>query len=256
MVKDLDSRISIYHGARAMAQHMAHEGKIHDKVGAYIIENTGWLMKLQGFNRYVTSNNLINENSSGIIDTIKENIETIKLELKKFTGSNTYESIKARIETFERAPLQEEDLSNLKELFTIKKFDEKFEEVLPIVKQLVSEKDTYLKRIEESANSVIRLRSEAINTTPMFEFKSKNSQIGFRLNELALRIVENTELAEFISKIGNKLVKEGTINDFEKAIVKSVFENSEIIKDPTLTNLIKESMDLECYFDRFDFKFF
>jgi len=243
-------------GARAMAQHMAHEGTMYDKIGSYIIENTGWLMKLQSFNRYATSNNLINEDSSIIIDTIKENIETIKSELRKFTGNKTYETIKARISTFERSPLQEDDLSNLKELFTIKRFDEKFEEVLPIVKQLVQEKNTYLKRIEESANSIIRIRYESLNDTPILEFSSKNAQIGFKLNELALRMVENTELSEFIAKVGNKLCKEGIVNDFEKAIIKSVFENVNLVKESKKDIVIKESENLSHFFDKYDCKFY
>jgi len=213
-------------GARAMAQHMAHGGNMYDKVGGYITENTEWLVKLQNFNRYVTTNKLINEDSSGIVETIKENIETIKTELKKLTGSKTYETVSARISSFEREPLSEDDTSQLKDLFTIRRFDEKFEEVLPIVKQLIQEKDTYLKRIEEAANNVVRLRRDAINTIPMFEFASKNAQFGFKLNELALRITENDELAGFINKIGNKLCKESEVNDFERAIINRVLENS------------------------------
>ena len=180
-------------GARAMAQHMAHGGSMTDKVGTYISESTGNLLKLQSFNRYVTTNKLINEDSSGIIETVKENIETIRAELKKLTGVKTYETAKARLETFEREALAEDDTSGLKDLFTIRRFDEKFEEVLPIVKQLVQEKDTYHKRIEEAAGNVITLRREAINTTPMFEFAGENARLGFKINELALRIMENDE---------------------------------------------------------------
>lgn len=82
-------------GARAMAQHLAHGGTISDKLGAYITESTGQLLKLQSFNRYVTTNKLINEDSSGIVETVKENIETLRTELKKLTGVKTYETVRA-----------------------------------------------------------------------------------------------------------------------------------------------------------------
>ncbi len=238
-------------GARAMAQHMAHGGSMGDKVGSYINESTGNLLKLQSFNRYVTTNNLINEDSSGIVDTVKENIETIRTELKKLTGSKTYETAKARLETFEREQLDEDDTSGLKDLFTIRRFDEKFEEVLPIVKQLVQEKDTYHKRIEEAAGTVVMLRRETLSTTPMFEFASENARMGFKLNELALRIVENDELAGFINKIGTKMCKEGIVNDFEKAVLSQVLENAKIAEATSVKKEIKESVDLENYYNRY-----
>lgn len=243
-------------GARAMAQHLAHGGTMSDKVGLYISESTSNLLKLQSFNRYVTTNKLINEDSSSIVETVKENIETLRAELKKLTGTKTYETVKARIETFEKEQLSEDDTTQLKDLFTIRRFDEKFEEVLPIVKQLVLEKDTYYKRIEEAASSTVLLKKEALSTTPMFEFSSPYAKIGFKLNELALRITENDELAGFVNKVGTKLCKEGAVNDFEFEIIKQIFENSVIESDEqTVRSEIKEATDLSAYFDRFDNNF-
>jgi hypothetical protein len=244
-------------GARAMAQHMSHGGTFGDKVGSYITENTGNLLKLQSFNRYVTTNKLINEDSSGIVETVKENIETIRTELKKLTGVKTYETVKARLETFEREALAEDDTSGLKELFTIRRFDEKFEEVLPIVKQLVQERDTFHKRIEEAAANVVMIRRESLNTTPMFEFASENARLGFKLNELALRIMENDELSGFVNKIGTKLCKEGQVNDFEKAVLTQVLENLQIAEKASVEKKdIKESIDLSAYFDKYVMNFY
>lgn len=243
-------------GARAMAQHMAHGGTFGDKVGSYISESTGNLLKLQSFNRYVTTNKLINEDSSGIVETVKENIETIRTELKKLTGVKTYETVKARLETFEREALAEDDTSTLKDLFTIRRFDEKFEGVLPIIKQLVQEKDTFHKRIEEAAAGVVMVRRESLNTTPMFEFSSENARLGFKLNELALRIMENDELSGFVNKVGTKLCREGQVNDFEKAVLTQVLENLQIAESSSVVKKdIKESTDLTAYFDRYDYMF-
>ena len=244
-------------GARAMAQHMAHGGNMGDKVGSYISESTGNLLKLQSFNRYVATNKLINEDSSGIVETVKENIQTLRTELHKITGAKTYETVRARIETFEREALEEDDTSGLKDLFTIRRFDEKFEEVLPIVKQLVQEKDTFHKRIEESAANIVMLRRESLSTTPMFEFASENARLGFKLNELALRIIENDELSSFVNKIGTKLCKEGLVNDFEKAILSQVLENVkvEVASSGTVTE-IKESAGLVSFFDKYNMNFY
>lgn len=243
-------------GARAMAQHMAHGGTFSDKVGSHIMESTGNLLKLQSFNRYVTSNKLINEDSSGIVETVKENIQTIRTELRKLTGSKTYETVKARLETYEREQLAEDDVSQLKDLFTIRRFDEKFEEVLPIVKQLVQEKDTFLKRIEESASGLVRLRREAISSIPMFEFASENARLGYKISELALRIVENEELAGFLGKIGTKICKEGQVNDFEKAVLSQVLENAKVDDEEKEVKEIKECIEIENFFNKYDMKFF
>lgn len=243
-------------GARAMARHLANGGTMYDKVGSYITESTEQLLKLRSFNRYVSSNKLINEDSSSIVETVLENIQTLKTELRKLSGVKTYEMAKSRIETFEKTQLDEQNTEQLKELFTIKRFDEKLEEILPIVKQLIQEKDTYHKRIEEAASSTIIITP--LNAlTPVFEFTSENASLGFKINELALKIVENEELSEFIKKVGNKISKNSEINSFEKAIMETVFKNLTIEGNKKQkSNELKESMDLVTFFERFDTRFY
>lgn len=243
-------------GARAMARHLAHGGLMSDKVGNYITESTTQLLKLQSFNRYVTTNKLINEDSSGIIDIIKENINNLKTEIKKLSGVKTYEAVKARIETFERENLSEADVSDLKELFTIKRFDEKFEEVLPIVKQLVQEQDSYHRRIEEAAANSVRIRKENINLTPVLEFTSENAKLGYKISELSAKILENSELSEFVGKVGSKISRNSEINAFERAILEQVFQNLKVVEDaPKKVSEICESVELEKFFDKFDYRF-
>ena len=239
-------------GARAMARHLSFGGSMTDKVGTYITESTTQLLKLSSFNRYVLNNRLINESSSGIVEIVKENIETLRLELRKLAGSKTYESVKARLETFEKQPLAEDDVSQLKDLFTIRRFDEKFEEVLPIVKQLIQEKDTYHKRIEEAAGQPILLKRGTIDSAPVFEFASNHARLGYKLNELALRIVENQELSEFITKIGSRVSKEGKINAFERAVLNQVFENATFEKAKSASAPIKESQEIEYFFNKYE----
>jgi hypothetical protein len=239
-------------GARAMARHLSFGGSMNDKVGSYITESTTQLLKLQSFNRYVINNQLINEDSSGIVETVKENIQTLKTELRKLTGTKTYETTRARLETFEKQQLSEDDVSQLKEIFTIKRFDEKFEEVLPIVKQLIQEKDTYHKRIEEAASRTIWIKKDAASPVPMFEFSSETAKIGYKLTELSMRIIENQELSEFIGKIGNKFTKESKINDFERAVLEQVFENIQIKLNYSPKTNIKESAQLEKFFTKYD----
>ena len=91
----------------------------------------------------------------------------------------------------------------------------------------------------------------------MFEFSSENARLGFKLNELALRIIENDELAGFVNKIGTKLCKEGRVNDFEKAVLTQVFENIKVAeKSASKVQEIKESVDLSAYFDKYVMNFY
>lgn len=241
-------------GARAMASHISQGGTVYDKIGTHITESTGNLLKLQSFNRYVTNNRLINEDSNDIVDTVRESIEVIRKDLKKFTGKKTYESIKTRIETYEKQTLEEDDISQLKDIFTIRRFDEKVEEVLPIVKQLMLEKDSYLKRIEEAAAGQVFVNPEKIDSAMILEFTSENARLGYKISELGLRILENEELSKFVSKVGNKISKEGKINTFERAIISQVIENS-CVRQGQKKKTMNECQDLEAFFDKFDFKF-
>jgi hypothetical protein len=243
-------------GARAMVMHMANGGTMHDKVGSYITERTTQLLQLRSFNRYVTSNSLINEDSSNVVDTVVETISTIKSEFKKLSGVKTYEMAKSRIEALEKEQLDENSLDNLQELFTIKRFDERIAQILPIVKQVVQEKNTYYKKIEEAASTLVKI-SPLSSPTQVLEFNSENASLGYKLCELANKILEKKELADFVKTVGAKVGKGSELNNFEKAIMESVFNNISVVYDKPLTkNDLKESVDLEKFFDKFDNLFF
>ena len=91
----------------------------------------------------------------------------------------------------------------------------------------------------------------------MFEFASENARLGFKLNEFALRIMENDELSGFVNKIGTKLCKEGMVNDFERAVLRQVLENAKVEeKAKEGRKDIKEAADLVAHFDKYDYNFF
>jgi hypothetical protein len=89
----------------------------------------------------------------------------------------------------------------------------------------------------------------------MFEFASDHARLGFKLSELALRIVENEELSAFVGKVGSKLSRDGALNQFETAVLTQVFENSKVQATVTPKE-IKESVDLEGLFDKYTMNFF
>lgn len=242
-------------GARAMARHMQEGGDMGDRVGGYIVESVSNLIKLHEFYRYAKSNKLINEDTDNIIETIRENIDGLKGELKRLTGVKTYESIRSRIEESDEMELQEDDVSTLRDMFTVKRFDEKFDDVLPVVNRLVQEKDQYFRRIEEASGSPIQVAQRAFAIDSVLEFKSDAARMGHRLSEISSRILENPELASFVSNVGRKLCKEGEINAFEKSVMNSVLGNMAPQQIQEEKTEISESKSFEKHFDKYDYLF-
>lgn len=242
--------------ARAMAQHMAHGGTMHDNMGAHILESATNLAKLQSFSRYASTNGLINESSADIVETIKENISTIKEELRRMSSARTYESVRARVDTLSREELSEQDTAHLKDMFTVKRFDERFEDVLPIVSQMVQERSSYLRRIEEAASKPVVVSRDTSSTSPVFEFTSENARLAYKLQELASIMIDNQELMEFVNKVGGKIRSGAQVDDFEKATMRQVFENI-VVKQSEIGEavVVRESEDLQTFFDAFDFEF-
>ena len=240
--------------ARSMAQHLCHGGQMDDCMGQYILESAANLAKLQAFSKYAAANGLVNESSASIVTTIKDNISVIKEELRRMSSKRTYESVKARVEMTDRESLSEQDTSQLKELFTVKSFDQRFEDVLPIVNQMVQERTSYLRRIEEAAHSPVVIRHHSGSTSPVFEFTSEHARLAYKLSELGNRIVGNEELVEFVNTVGTKIRSGAQVDDFERATIGAVLENITVSQHTMPTNDIMESESLQSFFDAFDFE--
>ena len=241
--------------ARAMAQHMAHGGQIADRVGQHILERTDQLAKLQGFNKYVVANGLINESSVDIVCTVRENVQAIKGELKRMANKRAYESARARIMTMDREALAESDTDELKELFTIKRFDEQYADVLPIVSQLMHSSQVRARCIEEAACNTVFISANAKSTAPVFEFKTTGARLAYKLSELAGMIVDNPVLVEFVTDLSTKVRTTNRTNAFERAIMEQILGNLKVKQAVTQTVDITESVDLEAFFDAFENKF-
>jgi hypothetical protein len=243
-------------GARAMARHLAAGGQMHDIVGSYVTESVSHLLRLNEFLRYVKSNNLINEDTTDVVATVKENIEGIKTELKRLSGMKTYESISSRIEEQDMELQESEvDLSSLRDMFTVKRFDEKFDDVLPIVNRLVTEKEQKLRKIEEAASATVYVTDRVSVMDSVVEFSSQEAKMGNHLIDLAGRIVENEDLAAYVGKIGRKLCKESELTAFERDIISSVLENSQPQPAQEPKTPVHESVEWEEFFDKYTYTF-
>lgn len=217
-------------GARAMAQHLAHGGSMTDAVGSYITEATGQLMELRAFTQYAARNQLINESNQPVLITVRGAIQTLKETLHRLSGKRSYNTACARIETATPSDSQA-DVEKLRELFTVKRFDERFNDILPIVQQLLEQRDQQRRRIEEAANQIVSVRNMALSTAPMLEFANEHAGIGYKLSELASRIVNNEELSEFVAGVADKLRSGSKPDVFESTVIARVLENAVIAEE-------------------------
>lgn len=247
-------------GARAMASHMDKGGVMGDDVGSYIIEQCENYAKLVGFVRYIRSNKLINEDSEDVFNVVKENIFSIRNDFKKLTGSTTYDVCSARIQSRPEAALNEEPIDGLRDMFTVRKFDETFQDILPVISKMVQEKDEFNRRIEESASNAVLVSPDfSRNAFNAIEYDTKSKKVGHFVSEVAASMVENLELAEFMAKIGKTLCNEGEINPFEFQVIQSVMTNMsrapEAVAHSDQPQEIKEMKEYEAILSSYSYLF-
>ena len=214
-------------GARAMARHMYEGGDMQDSVGTYIIESVGNILKLNEFVRYANSNKLINENSEDVVKTVRENISAIRKELKGLTGATTYSTMKETIETRGLFAIEEDDTGDLKDMFTVRKFDEKIGDVLPLIKKLMDNKQDWRNSILEASQSEISISEKTnVSEDDVFEFENPMQKMGYKVKSLAERMIGQDDLSAFVNKAAGKIIEGNDLSKFEKTVVRNVLENA------------------------------
>lgn len=218
-------------GARAMARHMYEGGSMQDSIGEYIVESIGNLLQLNEFVRYARVNKLINEESEDVVKTVRENITTIRNEIKGLTGAKTYFKTKDTIEERDGNVIEEDDTTDIKDMFTVRKFDEKFSETLPLVKRLINEKTAWRKRIEEASLKTVELsKKEELAEDDIMEFDSPIQKMGYKIRRIAERMIEEGSLQKFVGRVAGKLIEGNELSKFEQNIIRNVMENA-VIKE-------------------------
>lgn len=215
-------------GARAMARHMYEGGNMRDNIGEYIIESVGNLIQLAEFVRYTRTNKLINETSEDVIKIVKENIMALSSEIKSLAGAKSYAKISEVIAARETTVLEEND-TDLQDMFTVRKFDEKFGATLPLVSRLLSEKQAWRAGLLEASKQTIFMKAkEDLAEEDIMEFENPVQQVGYKISKVAKRMVESGDLSDFVAKVAGKLIEGKKISEFEHTIVRNVMENGKI----------------------------
>jgi hypothetical protein len=156
-------------GGRAMLRHVKEGGNPYDDFGKNIIEQCNELKKLKEFKRYTDRNGLVNEGTSDILEAVTNRINTIREALNKSKSSKSYarfiEEFKAREST-----INEDDLSEIKDKFTVRTFDEGMEEALPYVNALIKEMQA-VREADDFARETLDSLVAAINKSKVIFMK-------------------------------------------------------------------------------------
>lgn len=156
-------------GGRAMLRHVKEGGTPYDEWGSHIIEQCKELSKLKEFKRYSEKNSLVNEETDDILEAINTRISEIRNTLHKAKGGRNYGSMKeSYLESLNEGwcaicgndpcSCTDENLTELRDMFTVKRFEETLDDALPYVNKLVSEMQAVRERdnfAQESLTSLI-----------------------------------------------------------------------------------------------------
>jgi hypothetical protein len=141
-------------GGRAMARHVSMGGTTLDEVGQQINTLTSRMLALKEFIRYAKTNHLVNESNQELVSRVAKSALGIKETLQGLTSARKYASI---VETIKESPVQIDNskIDELRDQFTVKKFDESLEAILPFIAD-IKEGFVYDSDYEEIADKVAK----------------------------------------------------------------------------------------------------
>ena len=204
-------------GARAMARHVSMGGTPYDSIGSHVAKLSEDYKKLQRFMRYAKSNNVVNEETTNIIEAIKDRYQDIRKNLSRLTSVRGYtEQVSAIHEDAYNA--DDEKVTELRNMFTAKTFDESLEETLPLISQIIEyrlSKDAKKSSgdklkdmpllIQKSESVSFHEPSEAQDeyaSANILNFSEPKYEYGYKVRELA-SLIEDDLLSSFLSNISN-----------------------------------------------------
>jgi hypothetical protein len=156
-------------GGRAMLRHVKEGGNPYDDFGKNIVEQCDELKKLKEFRRYSERNGLVNEDTTDIIEAVNTRINHIRETMNKLKGSKMYAKMREEF-TAKEETINEDDLDDVKDKFTVRSFDEGLEGALPYVQALIREMQT-VKEADDFAKETLDSLVAAVNQASVIRLK-------------------------------------------------------------------------------------
>lgn len=134
-------------GARALAEHIKHNGTPYDAIGKHITGLSEELSQLRKFKGYVTRNEAISEAMGNVTSKVMERIEQVKKEIMQLQKSAYYESFAESFEEKSADEIPEDVIENLVDRLTIRTFNEELKAVFPYIVGMLGEGDIPVREI-------------------------------------------------------------------------------------------------------------
>ena len=126
-------------GARAMTRHVANGGRPHDEFGEHIIKTSENIAQLNSFSRYVSHKDQLNDNAGDIIEQTKLKLENLRTYMKNLNKQAHYDETIKNFKPSAVAELSDDERSAYREKFTLKNLDDRVENVLPLIHNIMKE---------------------------------------------------------------------------------------------------------------------
>ena len=190
---------------RAMAQHLAHGGKIYDEAGQHIQEMAEEMGNLSFFVRNTRHRQFEDAVTTGMVESAIERYQLLRQGLQKLTRTRGYQEF---AENFvpDSGPVAEIDIDQLKERFVKKMFDDRLTAALPYVYRAYQTREVgeqrYLDEFENWTETVNEA-PESVDFSELAKLMSKPIRAGHNgIDAVAAigNIIDNDELNDLISQ--------------------------------------------------------
>lgn len=231
-------------GARAMAEHIKHNGNPYDEIGQYIISISEEMSSLRKFKGYVSRTPMVSETMGDITSKVIERIENLKKEINNLQKSAYYESFVESFTTTEVKEIPEDIVNDWVDRLTIKTFNEELKTVFPYIYRLVGSDFNPIKEVsyEDFINDV---KEDSINFHKKDLLTIENSLEKY----LEQIIGENTDIfsnneeeqSVAIEKLNQLVTQDFPVGTDGSNATESL---ADIINDDELNEVFKELADI------------
>lgn len=200
--------------ARAMLQHIRHTGEMNDALGEHIISLAKEFSSLREFANWTKQNSLVSEDTGEILDGVKERMKAIRETFKQLKGTKGY---RAFTETFTglKYDVDEELVSDIRDQFTVKLFDEKLADALPHVANIVTEISDKQRRTDVLKQLVNKVTKSTVTTNVAIDtsdpdhpdnmkFSNPVSKAAFMAGYLA-RLITDDEVSNLLGQLSDDI---------------------------------------------------
>ena len=221
-------------GARAMTRHVANGGRPHDEFGQHIVKTSENIAQLNSFSRYVSHKDQLNDNAGDIIEQTKLKLENLRQYMRSLNKQSHYDETFKNFKPSAVAELSDDERSAYREKFTMKHLDNRVEDVLPLIHNIMQEyepdptdKDAKVEPIvdhgaivqgfltQPNKKLILRKDESADKMLSVTKFTNNNTMLGSILSDIASRMLtqdaNEERVANFASRVADGLEREGEL---------------------------------------------